>query len=115
MTDLKNKTIEVSISSVASLIPVLVIVWFVIQPIMLKDLSTAMAQDVEQKIEDKLEPVQGAFKILLLSNINKLKRSIASLEHSRSQNPEAWTDDRNRILVDNKIELVALQEAYSEL
>ncbi len=115
MTDLKDKGVEISISSIATMIPVGIFLWFVIQPIMLSDLSKAMADDLKVQMDAHAEPVQNAFKLIIKGNINKLKRSIAALEYSRDADPQAWTAARNQILVDNEIELESLEEAYDAL
>lgn len=115
MTDLKEKGITVSLSTIATLIPVLAFVWFIIQPLLLQNISTAMADDLKEQMEEHSAPMESAFKVLLLADINKAKRSIAALEYSRTADPQAWTAERNQILVDQKIGLEALQEAYAEL
>lgn len=115
MTDIKDKGIEISLSTVGTLVPVIAVLWFIIQPMMLRDLSVAMADDLKEQMEEHAAPMESAFKILLLSDINATKRSIAALEFSREDNPDAWTAERAQILVDNEIALLALQEAYRAL
>lgn len=112
MTDIKDKGIEISISTIGTLIPVVAVLWFILQPMMLRDLSVAMADDLKEQMEDHAAPMESAFKVLLLSDINSTKKSIAALEFSRSADPDAWTSVRAQLLVDNEIALLALQEAY---
>ncbi len=114
-TDLKDHGMNISISTIATLIPVFAGVWFVMQPLMVAQISTAMAQELEDKIEDKTAPIQSAFRVLLLSDINRLKRNIAKLEHKRDRESESYTESDAVRLADYKIELDAYDEAYDDL
>lgn len=115
MTDLKEKGVTISLSTVATLIPVLAFVWFIVQPVLLNNISSAMADDIQSKIDEEQKPIQAAFKVLLLADINKLKKSIALLEWRRDNEQDTWLQEHAQLLAERKIELEALQEAYSEL
>jgi hypothetical protein len=58
---------------------------------------------------------QGAFKIILKADIDKIKRLIAHLEYEEEHHPEGWTVEDATALADLRIELEALQEAYGTL
>ena len=106
---LKQQGINISLSTVATLIPVLAFLWLFIQPA----LVDAVADDLDEMIEAKQKPVQLAFKTLLRSEINELKKQIARMEvHSEDDD---WTEDDAELLAELKIELEAMQEAYAEL
>ena len=62
-TDLKDHGMNISISTVATLIPVLAGVWFVMQPLMVTQISAAMGQELEDQIEEKTKPIQSAFRV----------------------------------------------------
>lgn len=109
MSDLKQHGINISISTIATLIPVLGFLWLFIQPA----LVDAVASDLDEVIEAKQAPVQSAFKALLSSEIAKLRKEIARLEHY--QNDPNWNEDDAEYLAELKIELDALKEAYQEL
>lgn len=115
MTDFKDRTVGISLSTVATLIPVLGIVWFIIQPLLIESISEALAEDFDQQIESHAEPIQSAFKVLLLSDINRLKRSIARLEFKQAHEPDEFTEADAARLADYEIELEAFQEAYEDL
>jgi hypothetical protein len=57
--------------------------------------------------------MQNAFVVLLLRDINALKRSVAKDEFR--QREEEWTAQDSVALADKKIELQALQEALGAL
>ena len=61
MSDIKDMGVNISISSVATLIPVVAILWFIIQPLMLADLSSAMADDLKDQMEKHSAPIESAF------------------------------------------------------
>lgn len=109
MSDLKTHGINISISTVATLIPVLGFLWLFIQPA----LVDAVADDLDKMIETKQAPVQSAFKALLSSEIAKLRKEIARLEHQ--SHTDEFNEDDAEYLAELKIELDALKEAYSEL
>lgn len=115
MTDLKEKGVTVSLSTVATLIPVLAFVWFIVQPVLLNNISTAMADDIQKKIDQEQKPIEAAFKVLLLADINKLKKSIALLEWRRDNESETWLEEHAALLAERNIELAALEAAYAEL
>lgn len=109
MSSLKQHGINISLSTVATLIPVLAFLWLFIQPA----LVDAVADDLDAMIETKQAPVQTAFKTLLRAEINDLKKQIARLEvHSGD---EDWTEEDAEFLAELRIELEAMQEAYAEL
>ena len=113
MTDLKDRTIHVSISTILTLIPVVTAVWFVGKPILVSQISDAMGAEFEETIEEKTAPVENAFKALLRSEITKLRKEIAKLR--THEGDEDWTEDDAEYLAELRIELEALQEAYNEL
>jgi hypothetical protein len=113
MSELKKHGINISLSTVATLVPVLTVVWFIVQPALISSVSTAVAADLDEQITNKQAPVQSAFKVLLKTEIAKLRKEIARLEHYKDDS--GWTEDDAEYLAELKIELDALKEAYQEL
>lgn len=111
MSELKKQGINISVSTVATLLPVLAVVWFFVQPA----LVTAIAADLDKMIVEKQEPIQNAFASLLSSEIRKLKRLIAELEFKQQHRPDMWTADDAELLADCRIELEDLQNAKEAL
>lgn len=115
MTDIKDHGWNVSISSLLSIGALGSMMWFILQPVMVSQISSAMAQELEDTVEEKTAPIQSAFKVLLLSDINRLKRNISTLEFKEEHKPEEWTEKDAIRLADYEIELEAFQEAYGDL
>ena len=114
-TQLKDHGVNVSISSLVSIGTLGAMMWFILQPVMVSQISTAMADQIEDKIEEKTKPITGAFKVLLLADINRLKRNIAKLEYKEEHEPDEWDEADATRLADYKIELDAFKEAYGDL
>jgi len=109
MTDIKDKAISISLSSLATLGPVALVVWFVIKPLIIADIKDEILQEVARG------PLQTAFKEILLGNINVNRRAIAKLEFDRDHRPETWTQERAGILADRYIEIQSQERAYDAL
>jgi hypothetical protein len=115
MPDLKDHGLNVSISSILSIGALGSMLWFIVQPLMISQISTAMADEMEEQIEEKTKPISKAFSVLLLSDINRLKRNIATMEYREEHEPETWTEKDATRLADYKIELEAFKEAIDDL
>ena len=115
MSSMKEQGINSLLSTVASLIAVLTVVWFFIEPALVESVSEAVAEDVEDQIEDQAKPLTAAFKVLIKADINDIIESIALLEFREEHAPNTWLEENARILAKRRIELAALQEAYAEL
>lgn len=111
--EIKEHGINVSVSTVLTMASVVPVLWFIGKPILVEQISTAMADEFEQTIDRKQAPVQSAFKVLLRSEITKLRKEIARLR-THEGDPD-WDEDDAAYLAELKIELEALQEAYQEL
>jgi hypothetical protein len=111
MPNIREHGLNISLNTVATLVPVLAVVWFLLKPAMIE----AIADDLDEQIDKQSEPLQNAFKVILKVDINELKKSIALLEFREEHDPDSWTSDHANILASRKIELEALEEAYAEL
>ncbi len=115
MADLKETGLNVSLSSVVSIATLGGMMWFILQPLMVSQISTAMAGEIETTIDEKTRPIIGAFEAILQSDINRLKRVIARLEYKEEHDSEEWTEADADRLSDSRIELEAFQEALREI
>ena len=111
MTNLKEHGISISLNTVATFVPLLGIVWFLLKPAMIE----AIAEDIDEQIEKQAQPLENAFKVLLRAEINDIQGSIDLLEFREEHEPDTWLEEHARLLSRRKIELVALKEAYDEL
>ena len=110
---LKEHGLNVSLSTVATIAALVPMFWFIAKPILISQISTAMADEFEETIESKQAPVENAFKALLRSEITKLRKEIARLR--THEGGDDWTEDDAEYLAELMIELEALREAYDEL
>jgi len=115
MASAKEHGINISLSTVATLIPVLALVWFFVQPALVSSVSTAVAGEFDDQIRQQTAPIQGAFKVIIKGDIDKIKRMIARLEYEEEHHAEDWSADDADHLADLKIELEALEDADKEL
>jgi hypothetical protein len=109
MSTVKERGIRIGVNQIVTYATLIPILWFVAQPL----LVNAMASDIKEVVKEQVAPMQSAFTVLLLRDINALKREIAGDEFRQGQ--EAWTAEDSIRLADKKIELQALQEALGEL
>lgn len=105
----KEHGISIGVNQIITYATLIPILWFIGQPIIID----AMAEDIKTVVQQSTEPMQSAFVVLLLRDINALKRDIARDEFR--QREEDWTAEDSIALADKKIELQALQEALGEL
>lgn len=105
----KEQGIRIGVNQIITYATLIPILWFVGQPI----LVNAMAEDIKEVVAEQVAPMQSAFVVLLLRDINALKRDIAKDEFR--QREEGWTAQDSVALADKRIELQALQEALGEL
>jgi len=114
----KDHGVRLTYSVLISWITIGGAVWFFAKPILMSEVSLAMNDQIEMTVEDAVEdaidPLNAAFKVLLRNQINSLRRQIAAMEY-RQRNSEEWTVEDAQSLVDHKLELESLQAAYREL
>jgi len=111
----KEQGKTISLAAVLSWLPLIPVFWFIVKPILVTAVSDAVADDIHTQVQAGVQPINSAFKLLLQSDINKLKRDIAMLEFREEHEPEAWGQEAAMLLSDKKIELKALEEAKEEL
>jgi len=111
----KERSVSISLAAVVSWLPLIPVFWFVVKPLLVTAVSEAVADDVKTQVQEGVKPINSAFKLLLQSDINKLKRDIALLEFREEHNPDDWGEEAAILLSDKKIELRALEEAKEEL
>lgn len=114
-TEFVKQGINVTASSLVTMLTLGGMGWFILQPLMISQISTALAGEIEDQIENKTKPISNAFKVLLLSDINRLKRNIAVLERRTTHEPERFSEGDAVRLADYKIELDAYEEAIDDL
>lgn len=112
-TKITEHGINATLSTVMTMAAVVPVLWFIGKPLLIEQISVAMATEFEETIEEKTQGVENAFKALLRSEITALRKEIAKLK--THEGDDDWTEDDAEYLTELKIELEALQEAYDEL
>lgn len=110
----KGQGVGAALSTIVSIGAVVPIVWFIIQPLLLKSLSAAMAQDTKAIVKSEVAPLNSAFRVIIEQNILELRRSIAQLER-RQRTAEGLTVEETNNLVDLKAKLEAQEMALEGL
>lgn len=95
-------------------------VWtYMLRPALVMSVSTAMAQTVEQKIDDamakKVSPINIGLKALIQGNIAKLNERIDVLEYKRDFMPTTWTNMDREELYNLNQELKVQQDALNSI
>lgn len=112
----KEESVRISLAAVASWIPLVPFLWFVFQPILVTAVSEAMADQIQQQIQQEVAPIGSAFTVLMKRDIANLRREIAQMEFRRDNPPEDdWTPDDAEDLVNLILELESYQEALMAL
>ncbi len=112
----KEDSVRISLAAVASWIPLLPVLWFVLQPILVTAVSEAMADQISMQIKQEVAPISGAFTVLVKRDIVSLRKRIAEQEFIRDNPPDGdWTAEDAADLVDLVLELESSQEALSAL
>jgi len=115
MPELKDHGMNITVSSLISMVTLGTMVWFVLQPVMVSQMSLALADEMEDQIETKTKPISNAFKVLLQSDISRLKRNIAILDRRKTHDPDNFSEADAVRLADYEIELEAFEEAIDDL
>ena len=111
----KETGVPALLASFVTLIPVMGIVWFVVQPFLKSSISTALAQDIKYSVQQEVTPIKGGISVIIQANIVKLKKEIAQLERLRAVDPSKWTAEQADQLVDKYNELDVQQMALNAL
>jgi hypothetical protein len=112
---MKQHGINISLSTIISTATVLGIVWAVGEPWLMGQVSVALAQDIKETVKSEVAPIQAGFRVLIQQQISGLRRDIAELERLRAANPQVWTAEQARDLVDKQEQLAAQLMALEAL
>ncbi len=114
MSNFQEQSKVIGVQTLVTWIPLVPILWFVVQPILVTSVSEAMAEDIQDTVKQSVEPVNNAFQVLLMLNINEIRKEIAGLQF-RQRTGDNWTAEDADSLADLNIELEALQDALETL
>ena len=119
MNKASESTIErrktISMAAVLSWIPLVPVFWLLAEPLLIRAVSEAVAEDIQYQVQIEIRPLNSAFKVLLQRDILSLKKDIASVEFKRDHSANSWTGEDAEKLVYLEDELEALEKAKKEL
>ena len=110
----KGQGIGALLSTGVSVGAVVPLVWFVVQPLLLRSINTAMAQETREIVKEEIAPLSTGFRVIIQQTILRLKKEIAQLERQQRTQDGLTAEDTNR-LVDLRAELDAQEMALAEL
>jgi hypothetical protein len=110
----KEQGQRMTITAIVSYLPLIPIFWFIVKPILVNSVSEAMAGEVQQTVQQEVEPIANAFVALLLRDVNATRKEIAALKF-RQRRQDDWTEDDAEYLAELEIELEALRDAVNAL
>lgn len=110
----KDQGIGAALSVIVSLGAAISVLWFVLQPLLISSISTAMAQDIKEIVREETTPLKGGFTVIIQQTILRLQREIAQLERKQRM-PEGLTADETNTLVDLRSQLEAQRAALEAL
>lgn len=106
---------RMTLTVIASYLPLVPVFWFLVKPVLVSSVSVAIAEDVQNQVEQGIAPMNSAFKILLQMDIDEKKREIADMEYKKRNDNGDWTAKDATDLANCKITLDALVAARKEL
>jgi hypothetical protein len=73
-----------------------------------------MADDIDRKIERRLQPLNVGFKAIIQQNVENLQRDIARMEFRRDST-DSWTVEDAADLAQKRIDLANQREALTSI
>lgn len=108
----KETGIPAVLASLVTMIPVLGVLWFVVQPFLKSSISVALADDIQKTVQREIAPIRGGFDILLSEKILIIQKDIALLERKGITN---LTPEETIQLIEFRSQLDTNQRALAEL
>lgn len=111
----REQGFRMTLTALVSYVPLIPIFWFLVKPVLIEAVSAAVSDDIKAQVEESVQPISSAFKILLQRDIDQKKREIAALKNKRQFHKDEWTSQDAEDLIDCEIELESLTAAKREL
>ena len=116
MTFVKEHGINISFATVASMIPVFAMTWFLIKPAVVKAVGDELQDQVQQSVAKEVRPISRALSVILENNADNLVRLIATMEFRRDFPPkDDWTNEDAQELAQLELDLASAKKASSAL
>ena len=116
MTSMKEHSLTISLSAMASGIPIMLAVWFLIKPAVVVAVGDQLQAQVEQTVALQVLPINSALAVILRNSISNLARQIAAMEFRRDFPPEGdWQSVDVQQLTNLKLDLKSNVAALAAL
>lgn len=114
-----RKSVEWVLGVAASFIAVAAASWVLVKPALMAQVAVELKDSIDRSVENSVkkhvEPLSNGFKVIIQQRILELQRDIAELERLSAANPQAFTRDQARELVDKRSQLAAQLMALEAL
>ncbi len=114
--EIKQAGIHISLSTFATLIPVLIFTWALIKPAVVLAVGEELADQVQQTVAKEVAPINMALTVILQNNIENIRLQIAGLEFKRDFPPaDDWKNEDAQRLAILKNDLASAEVAITAL
>ena len=112
--EIKQHGINISMSTVATLIPVLVFTWMLIKPAVVLAVGEQLNEQVQRTVAKEVAPINIALSVILSNNIENIRLQIAALEFKRDFPPaDDWKSEDALALTRLKNDLSSAEMAIT--
>lgn len=111
----KESGVQISISAVAAMVPILAAIWLILKPTISDAVAEELTDTIREVVKEEVKPLGDGFRVILLRDIASLRREIARAEARRDAQPSLWTADDATQLVNMRLELESFQSALAAM
>ena len=114
--EIKKAGIHISMSTIATLIPVLLFTWALIKPAVVLAVGEQLNEQVQTTVSKEVAPITMALGVILKNNIENIRIQIAALEFRRDFPPvDDWADVDAQTLARLRNDLISAEAALIAL
>ncbi len=110
----KEHGYRMSLTVLLGYLPLIPVFWFLVKPVLISAVSTAVASDIQYEVQKQVAPINQAFVALTKQNISSLRKEIAREEFRKAAGVD-WTVEDAEDLVELREDLEAAREALAAL
>lgn len=94
---------------------ILPVLGIVSQDFVVRVISNAMAQEIQEHVSEQVAPINAGLKVLIQTRIAELEDQIGRLSYRREFRPETWTDADEQELITAGRRLRAQNDAWAAI
>ena len=111
----KEQGINISLSTVVSLITVGAAFWLFAKPLISTAVAAELKDEIQKQVRTEVKPLSSAFTIILQNSITDTRRQVTALQYKRRTMPDMWTLEDEQMLSDLEAQLDSNQKALEAL